>query len=93
MSQNFLAKVSYEDDPEGVWEVVAGFQDGGQDEVVDGKAIGTADFGNVHDIASVVDEVNRPAFPLGEEDRVYLIDSEKLRVYHIKDSMNFHREA
>lgn len=93
MSYNYLAKVAYENDPSGVWEILAGQPDSGADTPVDGKAIGGADFGDTDDIASVVDNVNRPPFPLEEDDRVYLIDSEKLRVYHIKDSMNFHRGA
>jgi hypothetical protein len=93
MSYSYLAKVTYENDPSGLWEVLAGKPDGGADQPVDGKAIGASDFGPTDDIASVTDGVNRPPFPLGEDDRVYLIDSEKLRVYHIKDSMNFHRNT
>lgn len=93
MSYSYLARVAYENDPAGAWEVLAGNPNTGADTPVDGKAIGTSDFGDTDDISSVVDGINRPAFPLGEDDRVYLIDSNKLRVYHIKDSMKIHRDT
>jgi len=55
---------------------------------VDGDAIDEAEFVHILDIASVVDGFSRHAFSSDEENRIYILDQSKLRVYHVRKSMN-----
>lgn len=67
------------------WEVLASDPDN-SDSKLDGLDV-AAEFEEIRDIAAVVDGVVRDVFSSREDDRVYLLDTGTIRVYHRKNSM------
>lgn len=57
---------------------------------IDGDAIDEAEFVHVFDIAAVVDGSARQPFSTDETNRIYILDQQKLRVYHMHKSMTLY---